>query len=104
MRCEGIEIEMKIPAPFLQPDGNDVFYTEEAIINAVKNTNCLPVTQYNDKGIEVVIGNTESIRYENGYIYCKGIIYTGGFTSENVELTNYVVTKCDFSSVGFDIP
>ena len=101
MRCNNIEIEMKVPIPVMSPDGNNNLYTEEAIINATKNCENIPLTRYDDKE-EIVIGHTTNVNYKDGYVYCKAIIYAGGFCSSDVELIDNVVTKMRFTSMGFD--
>ena len=102
MRCEFVEVEVKFSAPTLFPDGNGILYTEEAILDAIKNTTNLPITQYSDKGAEEIIGHTNNIRYENGHICCKGFIYAGGFNCITSEVIDKTVTKMKFVSVGFD--
>ena len=83
MRTKYIKTSLEIPVPIDSPDENGVLYTEEAIINACKNADGLPIIIYNNDGTTTVVGVTNDVKYENGHILVNGILHFGG-THETV--------------------
>ena len=101
MRCTTIKTSLEILVPTNNPDGNGVIYTEEAIINACKNANNLPIIIYNSKGESVVIGSTSNVRYEKGHILVDGYINAGGTTESVLFNDNKEIVSMEISGFGF---
>ena len=102
MRCSCIEVDFKYKAPINKKDGNEVYYTEESIINACKDPNNenIPITYIDTDGNEHVIGIAKNIIYSDGYIHVNGIIYFGGSCEYDVKMTNDKITSFTFGSIG----
>lgn len=95
MRCEGIQINAKIPVEANQADkryavfplfrdGNDVIYEIEAIKNACKDTKDIPIIRYKEDGSSEAIGVAHSVSWNpTGFIEVDGVLWFGG-TSEDV--------------------
>lgn len=103
MRTENIEVTFKIPIPVDKPDLNGVIYSKEAIRNAYKNVNNIPIEIPNNDGERFPIGvaqEVELIENENGmYIKGVGIIWHGG-TDESVEIKDGKVTSFKVNGIG----
>lgn len=69
--------------PINKPDLNNVIYTEDAIKEACKKANVLPIIMYCPNGKTKVVGVTNNVKYESGHILVDGYIYYGG-TEESV--------------------
>jgi len=105
VRCNNIEIKLKIPIPINEPDGNGNIYAEDAIAKACADVEDLPIIQYNSEGKEIPIGVVTNASYSQGYICAEGIICNGG-TGEIAYLydrikTDKVITKIKFTHFGF---
>lgn len=87
MRTSFIEISLKIPVPIDKPDLNNVFYKEEVIKDACKNTSDLPIIIYCSNDETKIIGIANNIEYKSGYILVDGYLRYGG-TEETVEFDN----------------
>lgn len=83
MRTKNIKTSLEIPFPTNKPDVNNVLYTEDAIINACKNANNLPIILYNSDGSNKACGIANDVKYENGHILVEGYLFYGG-TEESV--------------------
>ena len=100
MRCNNIEVTIKIPINSNKPDGNGVIYTEEAIIKTCEKANNLPIITYNEKGEQIPIGIASDVEYKNGYVIIEGYVYAGG-TMEMVKLDENKVISMEI--VGFGL-
>lgn len=87
MRCSQIDVVMNIPVPVNAADGNGVMYTEEAIINACKNADGLPIITRGEDGSETAIGIAKNVSYKDGVIRVEGSIFHSG-TCEQVFIDN----------------
>lgn len=83
MRAKIIKTSLEIPVPINEPDDNGIIYTEEAIINACKDSNNQPIIMYLPNGESKIIGVANKVRYESGNIFVDGTIFYGG-TEESV--------------------
>lgn len=103
MRTENIKVTFKIPIPVDKPDLNGVIYAKEAIRNAYKNVNGIPIEMPNNDGRFFPIGvaqEVELIEDENNmYITGVGIIWHGG-TEESVEIVDGKVTSFHVNGIG----
>lgn len=103
MRTENIKVTFKIPIPVDKPDLNGVIYSKEAIRNAYKNVNNIPIEMPNNDDQFFLIGiaqEVELIEDENGmYITGVGLIWHGG-TEESVEMVDGKVTSFHVSGIG----
>lgn len=99
MRCNNIEISLKIPVPVLSADDNGIFYTEECVQKAASKVESVPLIN----NIGLIIGNCKNFRYKKGYILCDGIVYYGGMNSVCDEILDGVVNKMIIKEVGFDV-
>lgn len=103
MRIENIEVTFKIPIPVDKPDLNGVIYSKEAIRNAYKNINNIPIEIPNNDGKCFPIGvaqEVELIEDENSmYITGVGLIWHGG-TDESAEIKDGKITSFKVNCIG----
>lgn len=100
MRCNNIEVTIKIPVKPNEPDENGTIYTENAIIEACEKANNLPIITYNEKGEQVPIGYANNVQYVDNYIVIEGYTYAGG-TMDTVILDKNKVISMEV--VGFGL-
>lgn len=103
MRTENIKVTFKIPIPVDKPDLNGVIYSKEAIRNAYKNVNNIPIEMPNNDGQFFPIGvaqEVELIEDENGMcVTGVGLIWHGG-TEESVEIKDGKVASFKVDGIG----
>jgi hypothetical protein len=99
MRVNNIKLRLEIPVPLSVPDENGVIYKEQALINACKDANNLPIRTYIDNDNFKINGVATSIKYENGHIIVDGYFNYGG-TEEMVEIEDGIVTTMTIQSFG----
>lgn len=103
MRTENIKVTFKIPIPVDTPDLNGVIYSKEAIRNAYKNVNDVPIEMQCSDGQFLPIGvaqEVELIEDEDGmYITGVGLVWHGD-TEESVEIKDGRVTSSKVNGVG----
>jgi hypothetical protein len=100
MRCENIKISLEIPVRPNQPDCNGVIYTEDAIYNACKKGDDLPIVIRNIKGESVAVGTAKTIDYKNGTMLVEGYLFHSG-TDEQVEFNdNKEIVSMEISAFG----
>ena len=103
MRTENIKVTFKNPIPVDKPDLNGVIYSKEAIRNAYKNINDIPIEMPNNDGEFFPIGvaqEVELIEDKNGmFITGVGLVWHGG-TEESVEMVNDKVTSFHARGIG----
>lgn len=115
MRCTNIRIHAEIPVlvgtddgAFASGstfcDGNGVVYSAETVRKSCENIGNLPIIQYDEHGVEKVVGIAQSIRWNpHGFIEVDGLLSFGG-TSENVKFGNDdKVVSMELNSVGFSV-
>lgn len=77
MRCRNIRIHAEIPVDgaFASGstfcDGNGVVYSVEAVRKACENIGNLPIIQYDEHGVEKVVGVAQSIRWNPRCHYAR---------------------------------
>lgn len=105
MRCKKIRIHVEIP---VYADTNDYFcddnhvsYSIPAIRKACENASNLPIIQYDEQGVEKVVGVAQSIKWNpHGFIEADGLLLFGG-TNEAVELgKDDCVISMELNAVG----
>ena len=103
MRSENIEVAFKIPIPVNEPDLNGIIYSKEAIRNAYKNINNIPIEIPNNDGERFPIGVAQEVKLienEDGmYITGVGLIWHGG-TDESAEIKDGKVTSFKVNGIG----
>lgn len=112
MRCTNIRIHVEIPVlvgtndgAFASGstlcDGNGVVYSAEAVRKSCENIGNLPIIQYDEHGVEKVVGIAQSIRWNpHGFIEVDGLLLFGG-TNETVEFgKDDCVVSMELSAIG----
>lgn len=103
MRAENIKVTFKIPIPIDKPDLNGVIYSKEAIRNACKNVNDIPIEMSNNDGQFLPIGVAQEVEFiedkDGTYITGVGLVWYGG-TEESVEMINGKVTSLHVNGIG----
>lgn len=103
MRTENIKVTFKIPVPVDKPDLNGNIYSKEAIENAVKNIDKIPLETFNDKGELVPIGvcqEVELVEDSDGLKICGiGLVYHGG-TEETVNISDGIIQSMRITGIG----
>lgn len=103
---EEICIELKFP--YGQHDKNGVYYSKEAIKNALsKGISNLPIVYRDNDGNEKVIGSTKNeqvtAEWDDLTGVCKikvnGVIYFGGSSCIVNEIKNGIVTDFEITSI-----
>lgn len=108
MRTKNIQVSVKIPFPFNQPDENGVVYTREAIEKAIPTFSNAPIVSYSNNTGPRIIG---ILNYddpvaewdeENGIcnLAVTGLLFHGGTECSVVLDDNKVVTHMSIQSVG----
>lgn len=107
MRCRNIRIHVEIPVDgaFASGstfcDGNGAVYSVDAVRKSCENIGNLPIIQYDEHGVEKVVGIAQSIRWNpHGFIEVDGLLLFGG-TNETVEFgKDDCVVSMELSAVG----
>ena len=99
MRVENIKVSLEIPTPIGTPDENGVVYTEDAIINACKNADNLPIIIYSENGSPEIKGVAIKVRYEDGHILVDGYFRYGG-TEEIAEIDDKQIVSMEIQGFG----
>lgn len=80
MRCRNIRIHVEIPVDgaFTSGstfcDGNGAVYSVDAVRKSCENIGNLPIIQYDEHGVEKVVGIAQSIRWNpHGFIEVDGL-------------------------------
>lgn len=100
MRCNDIQVILKIPVPIDKPDGNGVMYKEDAIKKACDKANGCPITRYDDNGNEIPIGVANKVEYSDGFILIDGISFYGGTNDIIKSLDKDIITSMEITSFG----
>ena len=103
MRVDNIEITMKIPLPIDKPDGNDVSYSRDALMDGFKDCKGAPLVVVKDDGSQACIGTTRGVQYhtsaDGDFVMVNAILWHGG-TSEDVKMDCGVVYQMNIESIG----
>lgn len=108
MRTKNIQVSVKIPFPFNQPDENGVVYTREAIEKAIPTFSNAPIVSHLNGEEPHIIGivdyNDPVAEWdeENGVcnLTVNGLLFCGGTECSVMLDDNKVVTHMSIQSVG----
>ena len=99
MRVENINVSLEIPTPMGKPDKNGNIYTENAIINACKNADNLPIIIYDENELPKLKGIATKVRYKDGNILVDGYFRYGG-TEEIVDIEDGQIVSMEIQGFG----